>query len=341
MTASYLYPISARIEKNNFNPYLEDFMTSLEKDFLFLNRNTPSDKGLLDVFKYIPKIKYIFFHWPENIPERKSGILQTILLFILLFVFRLKGIRVIYILHNKVSHSNRRLFLKKIISSHLIRRSFKIITHASEGVSFIRSLTNSRKDVFYFPHPVKKVPFTQVVEKTTDVLIWGIIAPYKGVDRFIRKLAQHEKAEKWKVVIAGKVAGEDYFKTLLKDKPGNVLIINEYISDDELNRLISGSKVVLFPYHKESVLSSGAFARTCVFPVSIVGPDCGSFRDFSDSPGVFVFKSEEEIIPLIDEVLKNPGIITTEHAEQTIGKYSWESFAKELTRELKEEFPRI
>ena len=82
------------------------------------------------------------------------------------------------------------------------------------------------------------------------------------------------------------------------------------------------------------MLSSGAFARTFVFPVAIIGPDCGSFRDFSDLPGVFVFRDEFEIIPLIEKVLSSGLVINPGHSDVIIKKYSWEMFGEEFERNL-------
>lgn len=309
-------------------------MNSLEKYFEFLNREKPSESGVLDIFKYILHIRYIFFHWPENIPERKHGILQFFFLHILLLIIRLRGIRIIYVVHNKISHSKHRMLLKRNITKYLIKMSFMVITHASEGVSFIRDITCSDKDVFYFPHPVKSAQVYRNLRKNTDVLIWGVIAPYKGIDRFIRNIAKSDEGSKWKIVIAGKVPDMDYLEILLKDIPANVKIMNAYITDEELNRLISGSRIVLFPYHKNSILSSGAFARTVVFPVSIIGPDCGSFSDFSYLPQVFVFANEEEIIPLIERTLNNHVNITPDQTKEILEQYSWESFSDSFMAEL-------
>ena len=334
MINSYIYPVSARIDKGTENPYLENFMHSLENHFLFLNKNKPSDIGIFDILNYIFRIKYAFFNWPENIPEKKLGILQTFFLLLLLQAFRLLDIKLIYILHNKISHSNRRYALKKWITKKLIKKSFMIITHASEGISFVKSFASSGKNVFYFPHPVYNGHVSENLPKKTDVLIWGIIAPYKGIDRFLRNLKDNGAGKNWKITIAGKASGKEYLELLTEHKTDNIEIINRYLSEEDLSRLISVSRVVLFPYHKGSILSSGAFARTIPYPVAIVGPDCGSFHDFTHLPNVFVFNNETEMIPLTGKALSLPLDFKSSYTEEILDSLSWERFSREFVNRL-------
>ncbi len=40
-------------------------------------------------------------------------------------------------------------------------------------------------NIRYFPHPIIPVPQKQPSTKEIDVLIWGAITPYKGIDKFL------------------------------------------------------------------------------------------------------------------------------------------------------------
>ena len=334
MTKAYLYPISARFAKDHYNPYLDDFMNSLEGNFIFLNRNFPSGSGLLDILKYVGRIRYVFFHWPENISEKKFGLIQSLLLFLLIPVFKIKRIKIVYVVHNKISHTKNKYTLKKLISKTLIRNSFIIITHSQDGIKFINSLVKKKNNIFFFPHPVTDERPFQEHEKEIDVLIWGNIAPYKGVHRFISQMKNNEDCLRWKVVIAGKVSTVDYYKELLSDKPENVRIIDEFIDDLQLKALINKSKIVLFPYHSDTVLSSGAFAKSFVYPVEIIGPKCGSFNDFNHMEHVAVFENENEMIELIrSRLLSFNNGKTNFFFDEIIDKYSWQKFGEEFISE--------
>lgn len=334
MLNAYIYPISSRLDKKIYNPYLDDFIESLSSDFIFLNKDKASNKGLFDILKYLWKTELVFFHWPENIPERKFGLAQTVFMSFLLFFLSLRKIHIIYVVHNKISHSNEKLWLKKKIVKQLTRHCSLLITHAKEGVDFINSQTKNKKQIFYFPHPVKKQSFKSEEKKNIDILIWGNIAPYKGVDRFLQLIKDSQEALKWKISIVGKVSSLQYYNTLIHLKSDNVFLLNEFVPESKINEFINQSKIVLFPYHKDSVLSSGVFAKTVIFPVKIVGPDCGSFADFKFSPQVFTFKDEGEIIKTISKCLAQP-VDSIQKSSELIGvSYSWDKFAANLVREL-------
>jgi len=69
----------------------------------------------------------------------------------------------------------------------LAKRSDIIITHASEGIGFAEELAMGIKSkVLYFPHPVKnRLKTNSNSIKPIDILIWGTIAEYKGIDKFL------------------------------------------------------------------------------------------------------------------------------------------------------------
>jgi beta-1,4-mannosyltransferase len=335
MKKAYLYPLSARYKKESQNPYLDNFMDSLSDEFNFINRQHPSSSGILDIFRYLGKTDFIFLHWPENMAEKKGGIIQSILFIMLIPLLGIIKIRLIYVLHNKISHTNNRYRIKKAISIMLMKYSYKIITHSKEGINFINSMVRAKTDIFYFPHPiVDERPFPKT-EKDLDILIWGNIAPYKGIHNFLKKLKESGHVSDWQILIAGKVSSPDYLEELLSAGIENLTIVDEFLDDERLNRLICRSRIVVFPYQQESILSSGAFAKTSIFPVEIIGPSCGSFIDFNNIPNVHTFNSEEEIVPLIQNILAKPLSIKYEHLDDMTKKFSWESFGIEFGKSLK------
>ncbi len=331
MFKAYLFPISARASRKVTNPYIENFINSLEDNFKFLNKNMPSQTGVFDVFRYINEVDYIFFHWPENIAERKQGIIQTLVLFFIIIIARLKGINIAYVVHNKISHSKKRHKTKRFIARMMAAKSRLLITHAGEGIDFIKSLTQKNKKVFFFPHPIDASGPSRKEKKDIDVLVWGNIAPYKGVHNFLARLKNQETQWNGTVLIAGKVSSPDYYQELISVKPGNVTILDDFIDDDKLHTLINRSRIVLFPYHRKSILSSGAFAKTLAYPVHIIGPACGAFLDFKELKHIHTFETQNQIYDKIREILSenyhepDPEIIKKLKVD-----YSWISFGKAL-----------
>ena len=335
MNKAYIYPVSARNKDGVYNPYLDDFMDSTSHCFDYLNRHDPSRVGVFNLLKYFWKIDFAIFHWPENIAEKKFGLLQSLFLLFMLPVLKISGVRIIYVVHNKVSHSQNRFRLKKYIAKKLMKSACLMIVHSGDGIPFINKISGGEKNVFFFPHPVSVQKPVLNPSKETDVLIWGNIAPYKGVHRFLKLVRESETVGKLRILVAGKVSSPAYLQELNHNLPENVEIRDGFLDDPQVDELIGKSRIVLFPYQEDSILSSGAFAKTMVFPVKIIGPECGAFSDFSSLPAVFTFKSEGDIIPLIQKVLDSDKPESLNGANGIIEKYSWEKFGQELCSRMK------
>lgn len=335
MKKAYIYPISSRFHGKTHNPYLENFMDSLENNFVFVNRHSPSKMGVLDIYRYFFSIQYIFFHWPEDMVERKFGFLQTAGFFILIPLCRLKGIKLVYIVHNKLSHARRYLSLKRMIAKSLARQS-KTLTHSREGITFIEKISGKKTNVLYFPHPVEPVNYLET-EKDIDILIWGNIAPYKGIDEFLKKYHNELALKKWKLTIAGRVSNNTYLAEIQALLTEDMEIINAFLDEKQLSQLICRSKIVLFPYHPDSVLSSGAFAKTLAYPVHILGPDCGAFADFKHLNNVSTFRDRKEILPQAEQILQNGDLYentSSTELSKIMEDCSWSSFAEKLMKNL-------
>lgn len=344
MKQVYIYPISGRNTHIQTNPYLDDFMNSVSDGFLFVNRSRPSKSGLFDILKYLGRTEIVIFHWPENMVERNFGLLQSIFFFLLVPYFKLRKTKIIYVVHNKISHSSNLYLLKKLIAKTLIKFGDLMITHSKDGVDFINALGKNKANVFYFPHPLKDEHPSPKVNKDIDILIWGNIAPYKGIHIFLEKLKGSELLKGLRIVIAGRVSSAEYFQELNKLKSDNVEIINDYIDDEKLKLIISRSRIVLFPYISESVLSSGAFAKSVVYPLEIIGPDCGSFSDFSYLDHVNTFTDPDEMIRSIEAGIVNSSNNNYQAVDRIIESYSWQNFGKKLMaiagrHDLKTTFP--
>ncbi len=336
MKRAYLYPLSGRNTYSQTNPYLEDFMNSVAGTFDVINRSKPSRSGLFDIIPYLGRAEFVIFHWPENIVERSYGFFQTLFFFFLLPYLKIRKVKIVYVVHNKISHSNNSYLIKKQIARMLARFGDLFITHAQDGRDFINTLGKKEKTIFYFPHPlVDERPFP-VVARDIDILIWGNIAPYKGIHIFLKKIKKSGLLSDLRIVIAGKVSGAGYLAELNDLKDANVEIINDYLDDEQLRLIISRSRLVLFPYFPESILSSGAFARSLMYPVEIVGPECGSFKDFSYLDHVNTFSDTDDMVRVIETRIAEQAGNNYDDLDGIIDEYNWGSFGRELATAVRQ-----
>lgn len=336
MKKAYIYPNSAKDrELEVYNPYIDDFIKAFSSKYHFINLDKPTNSGVLDILKYIFSVQVIFLHWVEKVPERKGGLFQTLVLFFILYTSGIFRFKVIWTMHNKFTHSGANQKLTELIFKSLLKRSFLILTHSSQGIKFGESLVpGSSKKIIYFPHPVKDRRPTKSPEKDTDILIWGTMAPYKGIKKFLDFYTQNKLDEKFTLHIVGKATSPKYFKKIIPFQRKNIHIEDDFISNEELGRLINRSSIVLFTYSKNSILSSGVLMDSIGFGARILAPDVGAFSDLQKLDVVTTYKSFEDLPDVLEKEISRSKI----HDDTALDKFminnSWDKYAENVIRKI-------
>jgi len=332
MQKAYLYPILPDSKVSTPNPYVANFIANMGKEFDFLNKNAPAYTGILDLFKYIMKIDYLFLNWIEDLPDKKAGWLQSFLFILCLPVIKARKIRIIWTMHNKQSHYTSNLFLKNYLFKLVLKKSDHIITHSKEGINYFMQLhPEGSGKIRYFPHPLEKKILKTKKEKTIDVLIWGSLIPYKGIDKFLHFLHKNNLENNFSVLMAGKVNPEEYSYTIQTYCNRHIRLDNRYIPEEELKKLISDSRFVLFTYEKDSVLSSGALMDTLSYGGIVIGPSTGAFKDLQEEGLITNYETYDDIIRLLNDTgpteVENQKIL-----DAFIQWNNWEQFSLKISK---------
>jgi glycosyltransferase involved in cell wall biosynthesis len=333
---AYLYPISGRNQNLGlYNPYIDDFINSLSEEIKFLNQDHPSKIGFFNVIQYLFKIDFLFLNWIEDVPDLKGGKLQIILLRLIVLFKKILGIKIVWTMHNKLSHTKDNFKLKRKVFLFLLKRADYILTHSSAGIRFSKEmLPGLNRKIHYLPHPVKDRRLKVSKKKTQDILIWGTISPYKGIDKFLEFLHNQNLENKYKIFIVGKITSREYATTLEKFTSKNIEIKNSFIEDELLKEYISQSHIVLFTYSQDSILSSGVLMDSLGFGASIIGPEVGAFEDLEQLGIVQTFKKFDEIPSILDNQIKGGESENKTALDQFLIENSWNRFAKNLMKIL-------
>lgn len=329
MKIAFIYPISSASPANN-NPYIQDFVTYLSKYVVFINKSKPSKTGILNLFFYFRKIDFAFFNWIEDLPDRRGGLIQSFLLILLVPILKRRGIKIFYTLHNKESHYNTNKIIKRFLRTRVLNNADYILYHSSEGFDVLKNIKGIKGSALHIPHPFKDCAFPHInQEKKYDILIWGAIRPYKGIDAFLEFLVSKNMLNSYKTLIIGKILPEEYVIKLNKYKSDSVQIVNEYVEDEALKKLINQSKIILFTYHESSILSSGALIYSLSLGANIIGPNTGAFKDIFQEDLIETFNDYEDLLKKID-VRLNCTANNKEKIIQYIKENSWENFSSKV-----------
>ncbi|MFW5759937.1 MAG: hypothetical protein ACOCXH_03030 [Cyclobacteriaceae bacterium] len=334
---AYIYPNS---KKGGFNnPYLHNFVQSFGNKINFINYDHASKRGIIDIFFYLPGIELLFINWIEDITEKKGGKIQWLLFKYLIVPFcRFLNIKIVWTLHNRISHYQSQISRKKRIFDYMVVNSDFIITHAKEGVSLIREhKLKVSGQVIFFPHPMNPRNRFSHDEKDIDIFIWGSIAPYKGIDQFIDLVKSDDIFSGLKIILAGKAKDTGYEKEIQGKLPPQIKYINRYLDDNELDDFLSRSRITLFPYASDSILSSGALSDSIGYGTCIIGPSKGAFIDLEEEGLVQTFNNLNELPLLCKKVFRGQGMnIQPKNASGYISRYSWKAFAREVYNSMNE-----
>ncbi|MCB9014420.1 MAG: glycosyltransferase [Lentimicrobiaceae bacterium] len=333
---AYIYPnTKIRVNKELYNPYIDDLVQAFGNYFHFLNAGDKTNKGILNMLFYFRRTDILFLNWIENLPDKRFGTLQSALFILLLYAYKLSGKKVIWTVHNKESHNNRGQFMKNLFFRLLPLKTDKMITHSTEGITYIETIAPGMgHKVMYFPHPVKnRMNLKKNNQPTIDILIWGTIAEHKAIDKFLAYLYEQKLENKYAIHIIGKIYSPDYADVIMKYANDKIIIENRFATQSELSELINQSSIILFTYESKYVLSSGVLMDTIAQGGFSVGPCTGAFSDLEKEGIVKTFSSYPELISIINEKTNAPSV-SNDIFTSFITRYSWDNFARAFHHHL-------
>lgn len=329
----YVYPISNPSKSIGQNPYVKNLIASLEESgFNITNKNRVTKYGVLDIIFNTKKNDIYYFNWIENIPEKRFGYFQCAIFTIILFYLKFRNKQIIWMIHNKISHNKKRLLCKIFLNYLLINNVDILLTHSREGVIYGNTLSKKKKEIYFMHHPIEdNIKYIECnSEKSIDILIWGSIYEYKGIDTFLEYLKSKSILEKYKIHIVGKIATEELKDKLFQYSSDNIVINDVFIEENMLVKLYQESKVVLFTYAGYSTLSSGALMDTLSYGSICVGPNIGAFRDLGNDKLIYTYNDFDDLIFVLDN-LPNKLI----NIDSFISKNKWENFSDYLVKIIK------
>lgn len=337
MANIYFWPKNKlRLNDSSHNPYTLNFEKSLSKNHTIVNKSI-NKKGVLDLFKYLFESDIFLFNWIENIYSRRYGKLQIILFLLFLLGVKILRKKIIWILHNKSTHDIKNNNWINFMFFLMMKHSDLIITHSLGGIDFAKkNYPKFTSKIKYLMHPTLEVlPVVSELPKKYDVLIWGVILPYKGIVQFLKFITDSNESSLLKILIVGKCSDKEYKKQLDVFLSKNITHLDDFYNIDEICRFANQSKFILFTYRSDSVLSSGALMDSIRMGANIIGPNLGAFRDLSSYDFINTYNTYDDIT----KILKNKEFdvkLNSNEIQNFCFENSWNFFIEKFNKELNE-----
>lgn len=279
------------------NKYLE----LIKKSLTDLNIDVNSLETAFNDTKLYDETEYFILNWYESL-YTNSILTQTkrfIKKYIYLIKLKLSNKKLIWVIHNKVSHDDKYKFYSKTLMKWLAKNSYRIIIHSNESKLIVNELVDYEKvkeKIVYMPHPnyigaYKNVKDNEIDLTNLNLLFVGAIKPYKNVDLLI-EVFNELKLENVTLTLAGKVSSieyENYINRIIDNNP-NIITDFRFIEDDEITGLINKSHMLVLPYDINSSLNSGTIILAFSNAKTVLSPLIGTLKDFENKDLFFYYE---------------------------------------------------
>jgi glycosyltransferase involved in cell wall biosynthesis len=301
-------------------------------------------KSILKIIKdiYIYKIKIVHIQWV------KLPIIDLLFIFILKFFLSTK---VVHTIHNPQVHEKISNFSKFLISL-IYKLLNEIVVHTESSYEKILNTTNIElRKVSIQPHGLMKlealskyfIPRKEIIEfvekNSINFLFLGNGNQYKGLDILLEAWNSASKFNNSKcgLIIAGKV--NQKFKDSLKSDlfaTSNQLVIDEILSDEEVEYILNASDIVILPHR--FISQSGVFMVALAYEKLVI---CSPRQEFKNtiekaSCGWIFYDTPSSLAEVLKNIYQTPKVI--EYKKEKYNKkilddiYSWDQAAEVLVK---------
>jgi glycosyltransferase involved in cell wall biosynthesis len=235
----------------------------------------------------------------------------------------LKSTKITFLVENYISHENRwfdRFFTKKTLkwADSFISQSSYIKEQIQQDFpnAPIYQTTLSIFDCYDLENYSKQSAREFLGIKTEHVILFfGLIRPYKGLDRLIETFAQLLKDNPDTSLL---IVGENYesmekYQDLIAryNLKNNVLLFNKFIPNEEVEPYFKAADVVVMPYY--SGTQSGILMMAYGFKIPVVVTDVGGIAELvvPNKTGIVVQNNEvKNLLPAINQILNTKNAVS-------------------------------
>ncbi|MCA8988795.1 MAG: glycosyltransferase family 4 protein [Planctomycetaceae bacterium] len=247
----------------------------------------------------------LHFHWLHPYLLGKSWystVYRSCFFLFELFVLRLAGTKLIWTMHNAVSHDaphvRTELFFQKLAA-----RSFDaILVHSRHAMQLLIDSTGVNPErVLVYPHPHYPLhsenPLSQkqartnlgIPEQDLVFLFLGRIQPYKGVERLITCFRRLEGTHLRLMIRGG--CPDEKLKQLIQSlalQDSRIDLEFGHVGETQIEQYMAASDAVVFPF--ERILTSGSVVLACGYSRPVIAPDLGGLSELFSEPYPFLYQ---------------------------------------------------
>ncbi|HAQ58894.1 MAG TPA: hypothetical protein DCR32_07790 [Opitutae bacterium] len=253
-----------------------------------------------------------------------------------------KKIPLVLICHNLFDHDSSKW--KNWLSLQAIKQASGFICHSPEIETELAERFPTTPRLFY-PHPIYD-QFTQRDSSPADattiqLLFFGLVRPYKGLDTLISALESYPG--KAHLTVAGEWWGEQselLARCKSLEQQGRLTLLDHYIDDDAAGQLFADCHCVMLPYKKAT--NSGVLAHAIHMNKPAIASNTGAFPFCIKHGATGFLVPPDDVAELTNAIQQVQQMHCNAHdfapaIESMAASMSWDTFADKVA----EFIPRI
>ena len=303
------------------NQYLSIVINSIKKNNIIVEPFRVSITNWI-LGKY--DIDIAHFNWFDNIDA--NTVLKTLLrcgkrVFIL-EILKIRRVKIIITVHNKIPHNTKFKSLTKIFLKFLYLSADSITILSDDTLNVLQQLIGRKrfkkiqKKIVLIPHPnyigayPEEIVNQQFNEESKNMkcLFIGAVKPYKNIE-LILKVAKKLYTDNYNIdfIIAG--GGNEDYINILRDKAdslNNIFFLGRFIQNNEMSALIKQADVWIVPYDIESSLNSGTCYLAFSYGKTVICPLIGTIKEVgSENCYSYSYSTQQEHEIKLKEAILN------------------------------------
>lgn len=311
------YPPLENVDPNNYICRMRAAILAAYPDAQ-INNFYPSYRLSL---KSIRTTDIYWLNWFENLSTKSNRAVvgDFVLKMLWLAIMLLSGAKIVAVVHNKRPHEMRLAWLNNIFMRCLYRLAHRIMVLCDDGIEVANDLagTDVSRKTFKVHHPTYLcTPKENAPESSCEfsVLFMGHLRPYKNVEMVIEVARKHPEM---RFIVAGKIKEDSYRLQLQQLMAGvdNLMLIEKFLEDTEMNQLMERCSILILPYHLYSSLNSGVAMYAYSKGINTLIPMIGTVKELDNQADVFAYTytTEQEHAVRLEQKLMEAYELYTHH----------------------------
>lgn len=255
--------------------------------------------------------------------------------------------RVLFICHNVIPHDVGRMHL--LLVKALLRKGEFAVVHSEqekrlveEAAPDIKVVKHSHPTYQFFAAGCEDAESAQLQRQSREelgipegklvLLFFGFVRPYKGLDVLIRTMPAIRKRLDAALLVVGEFWEDRGPYDAMIDQlqlGDSVIVVDEYVPDNEVARYFASADVVILPYREAT--QSGVIQIAYGFRKPVITTDVGGLPEVVErgKTGYVVPPDDSEAV--VDAVIRfDSDRLTIDFAaniEETLDRFSWSHLA--------------